>query len=81
LSATDNCDPDPLIYIGGRATTFVAGPFHNGDQVTIIHGASLTPGSHKPLNPLIAAEISLNGDALIWAVDSAGNAATPVKCQ
>jgi hypothetical protein len=81
LFATDNCDPDPLIYIGSNATAFVAGPFHNGDLVTIIHGASLTPSSRKPLNPNIAAEIVLNGDPLIWAVDSAGNAAIPVKCQ
>jgi len=80
LSATDNCDPNPLIYVGSHTTAFVAGPFHNGDLVTIIHGASLTPGSRKPLNPNIAAEIVLNGDPLIWAVDSSGNASIPVNC-
>ncbi|MBI3417145.1 MAG: DUF5011 domain-containing protein [Verrucomicrobia bacterium] len=74
LFANDNCDPDPLIYIGGsQSPGFVAGPFHRGDKVTLVRGLSLTPGSRQPRNPSIAAEITLNGDALIWATDSAGN--------
>ncbi|MBI3414496.1 MAG: DUF5011 domain-containing protein [Verrucomicrobia bacterium] len=80
LFATDNCDPDPFIYIGGsQSQGFVAGPFHRGDKVTLIHGPNLTPGSRKPRDPNIAAEITFNGDPLIWSADSAGNVSAKVR--
>ena len=43
LLATDNCDPDPLIYVKGSVGSFVAGPFHNGDRVEIAHCPTLIP--------------------------------------
>jgi hypothetical protein len=81
LLATDNCDPDPLIYIKGSVGSFVAGPFHNGDQVEIAHGPRLIPRQAPSTSGGNIASIQLNGDALLWAVDSAGNASTPVKCK
>ena len=81
LLATDNCDPDPLIYIKGSVGSFVAGPFHNGDQLEIAHGPSLTPWQAPSTAGGNIASIQLNGDALLWAVDSSGNASTPVKCK
>jgi len=81
LLATDDCDSDPLIYITGSAGSFVAGPFHNGDQVEIAHGPSLIPGQAPRTAGGNIATIQLNGDALLWAVDSSGNASTPVKCK
>jgi hypothetical protein len=81
LLATDNCDPDPLIYIKGSVGSFVAGPFHNGDQVEIAHGPTLIPRQAPSTFGGNIASIQLNGDALLWAVDSTGNASTPVKCK
>jgi len=79
LLATDNCDPDPLIYIKGSVASFVAGPFHNGDQVEIAHGPRLIPGQKPSTSGGNIASIQLNGDALLWAVDSSGNASAPIK--
>jgi hypothetical protein len=81
LLATDNCDPDPLIYIKGSAGSFVAGPFHNGDQVEIAHGPSLTPRQAPRTSGGNIASILLNGDALLWAGDSTGNASTLIQCK
>jgi hypothetical protein len=81
LLATDNCDPDPLIFIKGSVGSFVAGPFHNGDQVEIAHGPRLIPQQAPSTSGGNIASIQLNGDALLWAVDSSGNASTPVKCK
>jgi len=81
LLATDNCDPDPLIYLKGSGGSFVAGPFHHGDQVEIAHGPTLVPRQAPRTAGGNIASIQLNGDALLWAVDSSGNASTPVKCK
>jgi hypothetical protein len=81
LLATDNSDPDPLIYLKGNAGSFVAGPFHNGDQVEIAHGRSLIPRQAPSTFGGNIATIQLNGDVLLWAVDSSGNASTPVRCR
>jgi hypothetical protein len=81
LLATDNCDLDPLIYIKGSAGSFVAGPFHNGDQVEIAHGPSLIPRQAPSTFGGNIASIQLNGDVLLWAVDSSGNASTPIQCK
>jgi hypothetical protein len=81
LLATDNCDPDPLIYIKGSVGSFVAGPFHNGDQVEIAHGPSLIPRQAPSTFGGNIATIQLNGDALLWAVDSSGNASALIQCK
>jgi hypothetical protein len=81
LLATDNCDLDPLIYIKGSVGNFVAGPFRNGDQVEIAHGPSLIPRQARSTSGGNIASILLNGDALLWVVDSSGNASTPIQCK
>jgi hypothetical protein len=81
LLATDNCDPDPLIFVKGSVGSFVAGPFHYGDQVEIAHGPSLIPGQAPSTSGGNVATIQLNGDVLLWAVDSTVNVSTPIKCK
>jgi len=81
LLATDNCDPDLLIYLKGSAGSFVAGPFHNGDQVEIAHGPSLIPRQAPRTSGGNIASIQLNGDVLLWAGDSSGNTSTPIQCR
>ena len=81
MLATDNRDPDPLIYIKGSVGSFVAGPFHNGDQVEIAHGPSLIPQQAPSTFGGNIASIQLNGDVLLWAGDSTGNASTLIQCK
>jgi hypothetical protein len=81
LLASDNCDPDPKIYVGDSRSSFVAGPFHNLDFIEIGAGPSLTPNQHAPLSGPNVAVVFTKGDPLVWAVDSSGNASTPVKCK
>jgi hypothetical protein len=79
LFASDNCDPDPLIYISDSATGFVAGPFHNGDQVEIGKGPTLSNSQHAPSGGPNSAVIFLEGGARMYSVDSAGNVSPITK--
>jgi hypothetical protein len=72
LLASDNCDSSPGIYVQDSASSFVAGPFANGDKVKITQAPGATP-NQKPGAGVIVAHIQLKGDALVYAVDSAGN--------
>jgi hypothetical protein len=81
LLASDNCDPDPKIYIGDSRSSFVAGPFHSLDQVEIGAGPSLTPNQHAPARGPNVAVVFTKGEPLLWVVDSAGNGSTPIKCK
>jgi hypothetical protein len=79
LFASDNCDSDPLIYIGDSASAFVAGPFHNGDQVEIAKGPTLPSSQHTPPSGPNSAVIFLKGGARMYSVDSAGNTSPITK--
>jgi len=81
LLATDNCDSDPLIYLKGSAGSFVAGPFHDGDQVEIAHARGLISQQTPSRFSGNITSIQLNGDVLLWAVDSSGNAFTQIQCK
>jgi len=72
LLARDNCDPNPAIYVQDTGSAFRAGPFADGDIVKIVHNAGGTPSS-SPGTPPIVANIHLNGDGLVIAVDAHGN--------
>jgi hypothetical protein len=72
LLATDNCDPNPQIYIkdtGSRNVMF--GPFHNGDIVRLKHAG--TTASQSPGTAPVVAVLSLKGNGLNVAKDAAGN--------
>jgi hypothetical protein len=74
LLAKDNCDPNPAIYVKDTGSTFVAGPFKDGDIMRVKHtggAASSSPGT-----PPVVAVINLNGNGLAIAVDADGNVTT-----
>jgi len=77
LLASDNCDASPLIYVRDSASAFVAGPYATGAIVKITQNPTATPEA-KPMGGVVEAHIILNGDALVYAVDSAGNVSSPV---
>ena len=69
--AKDNCDPAPTIYIKDTGSSFVAGPFKNGDIVRLKH-AGATASSVPGAAPVVAV-ISLKGNGLNIAKDADGN--------
>jgi len=75
----DNCDVNPGIYIGDSASSFVAGPFQNGDIVKIVQAPDSIP-SQSPGSGVVVARIHVRGEAQILAVDAAGNASVPISC-
>ena len=79
VGAADNCDSSPQIYIKDSASSFIAGPFHAGDNVKITQAPGAKP-SQKPMAGAVLAHIKLKGDALLYAVDASGNISTPLVC-
>jgi hypothetical protein len=77
LLAKDDCDPNPKIYVKDSASSFVAGPFANGDLVKITTDPDATP-EQKPMAGVVQTHIILNGTALVYATDASGNSSTPV---
>lgn len=79
LLAVDDNDRTPLIFVTDNLGAWF-GPFHNGDKVKITEAPGATPKS-KPIGSAngqagaIAAHLILSGDAMVVAVDVAGNVA------
>jgi hypothetical protein len=71
VMAKDNCDSDPDIYIKDTGSQFVAGPFKDRESVRLKHtgGAPMQEAGRPPT----VAVISLKGNGLAVATDSAGN--------
>jgi hypothetical protein len=80
LLATDNCDPNPKIYVRDSASSFVAGPFANGDQVKITQAPGGKPKRQRGPG-VIVAHLHLRGDALLYGVDADGNVSAPIMCR
>ena len=78
LLAEDNCDPNPTIYVMDSASPFVAGPFANGDLIKLTQSPGHTSQDAAP--PPVVAHVHLKGDALVYAVDAAGNTGAAVSC-
>jgi hypothetical protein len=84
LQAEDAVDPNPEIFVVDTGSGTIFGPFSNGDNIKYTE-ASATPGS-KPMGSsigeagAITAHIIGNGDAVIFAVDAAGNVSATVSC-
>jgi hypothetical protein len=69
--AKDNCPGDPAIFVKDTASSFVAGPFKDGDIVRLKHAGSAA--SSVPGTAPIVAVISLKGNGLAIAQDASGN--------
>ncbi len=71
LLSKDGCDPSPSIYVMDTGSSFIAGPFHDGDIVRVKHAGG-APSSVPGTAPVVAV-ISLKGNGLTVAVDANGN--------
>lgn len=82
LFGSDDCGPAGAVglYIRDSASPFVAGPFQSGDTVKITQAPGGTPNV-KPMAGVVIAHIQLRGDAILYAVDAAGNASAPAWCR
>jgi hypothetical protein len=72
LAASDNCDGAPGIFVEDSVSGAVFGPFASGDVVKVVQAPGATP-TMKPGPRGVVAQIHLNGDAILYAVDAAGN--------
>ncbi len=80
LTASDNFDPNPQIFVGDTGSSYVFGPFTSGTKIKLTQAPGVTP-NQKPGTGDINWKIQLKGDALVSAVDSAGNTSAFVSCK
>jgi hypothetical protein len=78
LLATDNLDPAPQIFVTDSGGAGPFGPFASGDNVKITEAPGADPGSKSIGSSsgsagAVVAHITLNGDAIVTAVDASGN--------
>jgi hypothetical protein len=81
LLGKDNCDaPSTLaLYVKDTGSSYVAGPFKDGDKVKITQAPGVTPNT-KPMAGVVIAHIQLKGDALLIVKDAAGNTSVAATC-
>lgn len=75
LLALDDLDPNPQIFVEDVNGSGPFGPFSPGDTVKITQTPGGNPRS-KPMAGAVVAHIILTGDAIVTAVDAAGNTAS-----
>ena len=80
LSAKDNVDPNPSIFIADSMSSFVFGPYLIGTRIKLVQAPGATPTA-VPGTGVINWNIKLKGDAIVTATDAAGNVSAPVSCR
>lgn len=79
LVATDTVDTSPDIYVvDGSQPTVRFGPYASGTTIKLVQAG--TKQNVKPGTGAVNWKITLKGDALLVAVDDAGNRATVATC-
>jgi hypothetical protein len=85
LSATDNLDPDPQIFVidGGSGTVF--GPYSSDTTIKYTQAPGATPsekkiGSSNGQAGAVMVHITGTGDAFVFATDASGNTSGTVPC-
>lgn len=85
LTALDEVDPDPQIFVEDTGSGTVFGPFASGTKIKYTEAKGAPPsqkkiGSGKGQAGAVDWHITGNGDAAVYAVDASGNEASPVSC-
>ncbi len=81
LLSSDSVDPNTKIYVADSASSFVSGAFASGDKVKITQAPGATPSDARPGPGVIASQLKLKGDALVYAVDASGNKSAAISCK
>jgi hypothetical protein len=79
LSATDNVDADPAIYLTDLGSGTVFGPFTDGTNIKYVQDPETVP-SIQPGPGEVDYKIKGTGDFVVSAVDDAGNESSPASC-
>jgi hypothetical protein len=85
LTAVDNVDPDPAIWVVDSGSGTVFGPYPSGTTIKYVEAPGATPsektmGSTNGAAGAVTVKITGTGDALVYAVDASGNVSDPVSC-
>jgi hypothetical protein len=73
-------DPDPLLTINDSASPTVFSGFPNGTKIKLVQAPGAPTKKEKATGD-INWKITLNGDALVTAIDASGNKSAPVSCR
>lgn len=79
LSAVDNVDPNPTLFIRDSASSAQFGPYASGTTIKLTQSPDAIP-EVKPGTGDVDWKVKLKGDALVVAIDAAGNESAPVTC-
>jgi hypothetical protein len=79
LVVTDNCDPNPEIWVVDSITNDTFGPYYNGDKLKLKQSPGKVPRI-LPMPGVILDHLQLRGEALLVAFDAAGNMSAAVPC-
>jgi hypothetical protein len=85
LSAEDNVDPDPAIWVVDSGSGTVFGPYPSGTTIKYVEAPGATPNEKTMGSPsgqagAVSVKITGTGDALVFATDASGNASEPILC-
>jgi len=82
LTATDNVDPNPQVYLVDTGSGTVFGPFASGINIKYTQAKGATPKQETMggSSSAVAWHITGKGDAAVYAVDASGNKSTSTSC-
>jgi hypothetical protein len=85
LTAEDNVDPNPQIFVIDSGSGTIFGPYPSGTTIKYVQAPGATPnakamGSTNGQAGAVAVKITGTGDALVVAVDASGNVSAPAEC-
>jgi len=78
FSVVDAVDIQPAVYIRDTASSFIAGPYRNGDSVLVRTNPRQAPFARETAG--YAALIQLRGKPVFQAVDASGNMTGLITC-
>jgi hypothetical protein len=79
LTGTDVVDPSVSIFLTDSVSGEVFGPFESGTKIKLVQAPGVTP-NQKPGAGDIDWMITIQGDAVVTAVDASGNVSEEVTC-
>ena len=85
LTADDNLDPDPMIWVVDSGSGTVFGPYPSGTTIKYTEAPGATPseksiGSGNGRAGAVTVHLIGTGDALVYATDASGNESEPAWC-
>ena len=85
LTAEDNLDPDPMIWVVDSGSGEVFGPYPSGTTIKYTEAPGGTPsektiGSANGRAGAVTVHLTGTGDAVVHATDASGNASDPTWC-